>query len=127
MAEIDENARNRTVDEIMEELDRALSKPGDFRLPSRQIKKRPCFCRPSPAVVAVYVQAKKIRRLIEDYLVPDGLIMFSQYESISPIDGVDYVRLDRILKGQEQDLGQCFDCIMRDALKDWVWNKKTHI
>lgn len=117
MAEIDENARNRTVDEIMEELDRALS---NFRLRSRQIKKRPCFCRPSPAVVAVYVQAKKIRRLIEDYLVPDGLIMFSQYESIFPIDGVDYVRLDRILKGQEQDLGRCFDCIMRDALKDGV-------
>lgn len=124
MAEIDENARNRTVDEIMEELDRALS---NFRLRSRQIKKRPCFCRPSPAVVAVYVQAKKIRRLIEDYLVPDGLIMFSQYESIFPIDGVDYVRLDRILKGQEQDLGRCFDCIMRDALKDGFWNNKTHI
>ena len=124
MAEIDENARNRTVDEIMEELDRALS---NFRLRSRQIKKRPCFCRPSSAVVAVYVQAKKIRRLIEDYLVPDGLIMFSQYESIFPIDGVDYVRLDRILKGQEQDLGRCFDCIMRDALKDGFWNNKTQI
>lgn len=124
MAEIDENARNRTVDEIMEELDRALS---NFRLRSRQIKKRPCFCRPSPAVVAVYVQAKKIRRLIEDYLVPDGLIMFSQYETIFPIDGVDYVRLDRILKGQEQDLDRCFDCIMRDALKDGFWNNKTHI
>jgi hypothetical protein len=127
MAEIDENARNRTVDEIVEEIYRALSKPGGFRLRPPQIKKRPCFCRPSREVVAVYVQAKKIRRRIEDYLVPDGLIMFSQYESIFPIDGVDYVRLDRILKGQEQDSGQCFDCIMRDALKDGFWGNKTHI